>query len=195
MIAAEPIRSYLISDPAYYGATPRSVGAALEAAVAEHAPDFACFRDKQAPDYPELAAAFVAAAARCGVRALLHGDAALAATLGAFGVHLPSHAAEAIGPAKALGLFVIISCHSFEELERAKKLGADAATYSPVFDSPGKGNPRGLEDLKEIVGKIDLNLFALGGIVTPDQIALVAQTGVYGFASIRYFTGRGSSSF
>jgi len=69
----------------------------------------------------------------------------------------------------------------------AKQSGADAITYSPVFDSPGKGEPKGLEDLKELVAKINIPVFALGGILSEDQIHQVAECGAYGFASIRYF--------
>jgi thiamine-phosphate pyrophosphorylase len=183
------IRSYLITDPAYYGSTPESVAAATASAMEKYRPDFVCFRDKQSTDYAALAAAFVEAAkVQGGSRVLLHSDAALAAELGADGVHLPSNRYDAIREAKALGLYVVASCHSLEELQKAAETGADAATYSPVFASPGKGNPKGLEDLKEIVGKIDLNIFALGGITTPEQVEQVAAAGAYGFASIRYFS-------
>ena len=182
------IRSYLITDPAFYGTTPRSLFETTVASLGKHHPDFACFRDKTSADYAVLAAAFVEAVRQEGsAMAMLHGDPELAARLGADGVHLPSNAYKAIPDAKRLGLYTVASCHSCGELETAAGLGADAATYSPVFASPGKGIPKGLEDLKEIVGKIDLNIFALGGITTPEQIGQVAATGAYGFASIRYF--------
>ncbi|MGD9969385.1 MAG: thiamine phosphate synthase [Sulfuricurvum sp.] len=64
---------------------------------------------------------------------------------------------------------------------------SDAITYSPVFASPGKGEPKGLEDLKELVATINIPVFALGGIVTEEQIRAVETAGAYGFASIRYF--------
>ena len=182
------IRSYLITDPVYYGTTPRKLCETLFGALEKHRPDFACFRDKKSPDYAVMAAAFVETVRQQGgAMAMLHGDSVLAARLGADGVHLPSDRYGAIAEAKELGLYAVASCHSLEELEKAAFLGADAATYSPVFASPGKGIPKGLEDLKELVGKIDLNIFALGGITTPEQIEQVAATGAYGFASIRYF--------
>ncbi len=187
------MKSYLITDPEHYGHTPESVDAATRDALRRYRPDYACFRDKSAADYPALAAAFLAAGREAGGTVLLlHGDVSLAAELGADGVHLPASAHAAVAAARASGLYVVASCHSLSELETVRDAGADAATYSPVFASPGKGNPKGLEDLKEIMGKIDLNLFALGGIVTPEDAARVAATGVYGFASIRYFTGRDS---
>jgi thiamine-phosphate pyrophosphorylase len=183
------IQAYLITDPDYYGKTPDSVYEATEEMLRIHRPEFACFRDKSTERYAELATAFVEAAREAGCcTVLLHGDARLARRLGADGVHLTSRQYGAIREAKALGLYVVASCHSLEEIEKASAAGADAVTYSPVFASPGKGIPKGLEDLKEIVGKIDLNIFALGGITTPGQVEQVAGTGAYGFASIRYFT-------
>jgi thiamine-phosphate pyrophosphorylase len=182
------IKAYLITDPSYYGDTPDSVYDATEEMLRIHRPEFACFRDKSTPRYAELAEAFVEAAKEAGCcTVLLHGDAPLAHRLGADGVHLTSRQYGGIHDAKARGLYVIASCHSLKEIGDAAEAGADAVTYSPIFASPGKGIPKGLEDLKEIVGKIDLNIFALGGITTPEQLEQVAVTGVYGFASIRYF--------
>lgn len=118
---------------------------------------------------------------------LLHADYRLAHALGADGVHLTSMQFDEIADAKKLGLYVIISTHTHDEALLAESLGADAITYSPVFASPNKGKPKGLEDLKEIVDKIRIPIFALGGILTEGQISAVEKCGAYGFASIRYF--------
>ena len=103
------------------------------------------------------------------------------------GVHLTSSQFGAIETAKAAGLYTVVSTHSVDEIAHAEALGADAVTYSPVFASPGKGTPKGLEDLNETAGKINLPVIALGGIVTPAQIDAVKAAGAAGFASIRYF--------
>lgn len=66
-------------------------------------------------------------------------------------------------------------------------MGADYITYSPIFSTPNKGEPVGLEKLKEINDKININCFALGEIVSDEQILACEKTGIYGFASIRYF--------
>ena len=102
-------------------------------------------------------------------------------------MHFTSLQYSEIPRAKALGLYVIASTHSEEEINQAVALGADAVTYSPVFTTPGKGEPKGLEDLKEITGKIKTNIFALGGIISSDQVKQCELNGAYGFASIRYF--------
>lgn len=183
--------SYLITDPAEYGSDPEAFAMRLGEVFARHHPDLACYRDKAASagHYAAMAERFLLAARAYGVPvALLHGDSMLAAKLGAQGVHLTSGQLGEIHAAKALGLYVIVSTHSEAEMLEAQRLGADAVTYSPVYRSPGKGNPKGLEDLKERVAKIGITVFALGGIVTPVQVKEVESTGCTGFASIRYFT-------
>ena len=182
------MKSYLITDPSFYGSTPEALESSLQTVFSRTIPDFALFRDKQTSDYPSLARTFVDVCRRHAVaKIMLHGDCTLAHALGADGVHLTSAQFDAIEKARALGLCVVISTHTREEALRAQELGADAITYSPIFPSPGKGEPKGLEDLKEIVAKIDIPVFALGGITTEEQIAAVGKCGAYGFASIRYF--------
>jgi len=177
------LKSYLITDPKLFGDTAETLERALSLAIAEHSPDFICLRDKSSNRYTELAEVFLKIPGRH--KALLHGDVDLAVTLGAYGVHLSSLQFDQIARAKEAGLYVIASTHSYEEALAANE--ADAITYSPIFHSPNKGIPKGLEDLKEITGKINTKIFALGGITTKEQIQQVETCGVYGFASIRYF--------
>lgn len=177
------IKSYLITDPVLFGNTPITLTASLTTAIKRYEPDFICLRDKSSENYAELAKAFLSLEGEH--KTLLHGDVDLAVSLGAFGVHLSSLQFEEIRRAKEVGLYVIVSTHSYEEAIKASP--ADAITYSPIFFSPNKGTPKGLEDLKELTGKINTNIFALGGITTKEQIKQVEACGVYGFASIRYF--------
>lgn len=182
------MKHYLITDPAFYGSTPETIESTLDVIYSHRLPDFALFRDKHTSDYRTLAQTFVTISREYKIpRILLHGDYALAHELGADGVHLTSSQFDAIAEAKNLGLYVIISTHSHEEALKAQELVADAITYSPTFPSPNKGEPKGLEDLKEIVDKIEIPIFALGGITTEEQIKAVEECGAYGFASIRYF--------
>jgi thiamine-phosphate pyrophosphorylase len=182
------VKTYLITDPAYYGSEPLVLTSSLNTVFARTIPDFILLRDKQTSDYPALARSFVEICRTHHLpKLLLHGDYKLAYDLKADGVHLTSTQSDLIINAKALGLYVIISTHTYAETLNAQDLGADAITYSPIFSSPNKGEPKGLEDLKEIVDKIDVPIFALGGIVTQEQIKAVEECGAYGFASIRYF--------
>ncbi len=180
--------SYLITDPRYYGETPALFEEKLLDALERHHPDFALYRDKTSGDYAGMAGRFLELCSRFeGTKALLHGDVDLAAELRADGVHLTSLQTDEIAKAKALGLFTVISCHSEAEIAAAGRCGADAVTYSPIFATPLKGEPKGLEDLNEIVAKISLPIIALGGITTPEQVKAVGKSGAYAFASIRYF--------
>jgi thiamine-phosphate pyrophosphorylase len=183
------LKTYLITDPSYYGSTPETIESALDVIYSHNFPDFALFRDKQTSDYRTLAQTFITISREYKIpHVLLHGDYALADELKADGVHLTSSQFDKIGEAKQRGLYVVISTHTHEEALNAQELGADAITYSPIFASPNKGEPKGLEDLKEIVAKIEIPIFALGGITTEEQIKAVQECGAYGFASIRYFT-------
>jgi len=182
------VKSYLITDPAYYGSDPASLTQALQQVFVRHHPDFALFRDKQTLIYQQLAATFIEQCRSYKIpKVLLHGNPLLAHRFGADGVHLTSQQHQLIREAKRLGLYVIVSTHSLLEALMVQDEGADAITYSPIFYSPNKGEPKGLEDLKELVAKIDIPVFALGGITTAGQIKAVEKCGAYGFASIRYF--------
>ena len=66
-------------------------------------------------------------------------------------------------------------------------MGADYVTYSPIFTSPNKGEPKGIEDLKELIKTSKIKILALGGIVEARHVEMIKDTKAYGFASIRYF--------
>ncbi len=185
-----PFFSYLITDRRYYTDTPAVFRKNVHAAFVRHLPEYALYREPHNPDYALMAEHFLETCAQFpDIRGLLHRDIDLAKRLNAYGVHLTSRQIGETAEAKAAGLFTVVSTHTPEEIERAKALGADAVTYSPVFETPGKGAPKGLEDLKEIAGRIDLPVIALGGIVGPEQVEAVKAAGAAGFASIRYFVG------
>jgi len=118
---------------------------------------------------------------------LIHGDHELASAAGADGVHLSSLQLNRIADAKAMNLFVVVSTHTIEELKSAESLGADMATFSPIFHTPNKGSPVGLEMLKSATSQVNIPVLALGGILTQEQISACEIAGASGFASIRYF--------
>jgi thiamine-phosphate pyrophosphorylase len=120
-------------------------------------------------------------------KVLLHTDIALAKNVGADGVHLTSKQFKEIEEAKNEGLFVVISTHSINEAKKAEALGADMVTYSPIFETPGKGEPVGLHMLSELTSEVEIPVIALGGIVTDEHAEACQMSGASGFASIRYF--------
>ncbi|RLA69872.1 MAG: thiamine phosphate synthase [Epsilonproteobacteria bacterium] len=182
------MKSYLITNRQFYTDTPAVFRSILHEQFVKFLPDFALYRDKTNPNYAVQAEHFIEVCRQFeGIKGLIHGDALLAHKLNAYGVHFTSQQYGQIPQAKDLSLYVIASAHSEEEINHAVALGADAVTYSPIFSTPGKGEPKSLEDLKDITGKIKTNIFALGGIITLDQVKLCELNGAYGFASIRYF--------
>ncbi|KIM05149.1 MAG: hypothetical protein KU29_09970 [Sulfurovum sp. FS06-10] len=146
------------------------------------------YRDKLTSNYHHNAKLFLEKAQQFSFdKVLLHTNIALADVLQADGVHLTSMQFHEIQRAKRLGLFVVISTHTLEEAKEAEALGADMVTFSPIFSTPNKGEPKGLEMLKNVVSELSIPVIALGGIVTDAQVELCQESGAKGFASIRYF--------
>ncbi|MGE3613974.1 MAG: thiamine phosphate synthase [Sulfurimonas sp.] len=182
------MQKYLMTSREFYGDTSGEFCLNLCKQIEKHRPEFVLYRDKSAQNYDEIAAAFVAECKKFeNVKSFLHQDSVLAKKLGASGVHLTSSQFDRVAEAKEMGLLVIISTHTHEEVLRAQMLGADAVTYSPIFASPNKGEPKGVEDLRKLLDICKIKIFALGGIVTGEHVAMIEQTKAYGFASIRYF--------
>jgi thiamine-phosphate pyrophosphorylase len=78
-----------------------------------------------------------------------------------------------------------VACHAVSEVARAAAEGADAAVLSPIFPSPGKGPPLGLEALREASSTVaGIQIVALGGV---DQArgALCLAEGAGAVAAIR----------
>jgi thiamine-phosphate pyrophosphorylase len=151
--------------------------------------DILVYRDKSNQNYHLDAKIFLEEAKKYHFsKILLHSDYQLAQRLDADGVHLKSTQCHEIALAKALGLFVVISTHSIEEALEAELEGADMITFSPIFSTPNKGQPKGLEALNELVRKVGIPVVALGGILSKKQIESCQKQGAKGFASIRYFS-------
>jgi thiamine-phosphate pyrophosphorylase len=113
-------------------------------------------------------------------------DVALAA--GADGVHLPSAGVPAEDARRLLGptALVGVSCHTADDVARARDGGASYATFGPVYDTPSKrafGPPVGLAALRE-AAELGLPLVGLGG-VDAARAPAVAGAGAAGVAVIR----------
>jgi len=109
---------------------------------------------------------------------LVNSRADVALATGADGVHLPADAPRQTLP----GLMVVRSCHTLDEIRATT---ADFVTFGPIFDSPGKGNPMGLEALGAAC-RLGKPVFALGGIDW-DNAAECMHAGAEGIAGIRLF--------
>ena len=114
----------------------------------------------------------------------------LALALGADGVHLGRRSVP-VRDARALlppGAWISVACHAPAEVARAAAEGADAALLSPIFASPGKGPPLGIEALREARAALGersaVQLLALGGVTAENAGACLAA-GADGVAAIR----------
>ncbi len=185
----EDLISYLITDPEYYSNDPILFEKKLKENLNSKKIDIACFRDKTSTNFEELAKIFVKTCKEFNIdRILINTDYKLAKELDATGVHLNSAQFDKIKQAKELDLYVIISCHNYSDIENAQKLHVNAISYSPIFETPNKGEPKGISKLREAIRSYeDLDIIALGGIINKEQIKKISNTKAYGFASIRYF--------
>lgn len=135
----------------------------------------------------ELTCSVVSATKGSGLGVMVNGRPDVAAAAGAAGVHLPADGLPADAVRRSFGpeFLIGVSCHDDDELLAAQRGGADFATFSPVFASPGKGEPTGIEKLRAVVERFEgFPVIALGGI-SLDNIAAVLATGAAGVAAIR----------
>jgi thiamine-phosphate pyrophosphorylase len=103
-----------------------------------------------------------------GAMVSVNGDAGVAAACGARGVHLPRDgdvydARRVMGEDGLIG----VSAHSIAEARRAREVGADYVTLSPIYLSeskPGYGPALGLDELRRVALALPLPVIALGGI-------------------------------
>jgi thiamine-phosphate pyrophosphorylase len=124
-------------------------------------------------------------------------DVAVAAC--ADGVHLTAGRDE-LTPEQVRGVFaaggreavVSVSCHSVEEVRRAREGGADLIVFGPVFEKRVEGEVvvAGvglglLAEACEVAGGVPV--VALGG-VTEENVARCIESGAAGVAGIRLFT-------
>ena len=96
---------------------------------------------------------------------------------------LPIDTARALlGEEKSIGY----SAHSLEEAKIAERHGAGFVLFGPVHMTPSKatfGAPQGLAALKETVAKLDVPVYAIGGI-NSENLTETMRTGVRGVALI-----------
>jgi thiamine-phosphate pyrophosphorylase len=101
-------------------------------------------------------------------------DVALA--VAADGVHLPARGIP-VEQARRWSrdrLIVGVSTHSLAEATAAWRGGADYVAFGPVWPTPGKGPPVGVEALAAVVRAAPVPVFALGGVDAARAPACVA---------------------
>jgi thiamine-phosphate pyrophosphorylase len=118
---------------------------------------------------------------------IVNGRADVALASDADGVHLPGLGVPVEAARRLIGArrLVGVSTHSLEEVVRARDAGADYVFFGPVWSTPGKGPPQGLEALRKAAA-IGVPVIALGGI-TIERFGAASEAGAAGAAGIRMF--------
>ena len=136
----------------------------------------------------DLAEAAVEITKETDTRLLVNGRADIALAGGADGVHLPADGllANVVRRSLPSDFLIGVSAHSAEEALDAKANAADFITFGPVFESPGKGEPHGVEVLNRVCKLVyPFPVIALGGI-DESNYERVLENGASGFAAIRF---------
>lgn len=136
----------------------------------------------------DLAQKAVSITSGTSTRSLINDRFDIALAVGADGVHLTSTSLPTLIVRQRVpsDFLIAVSTHTHEEVIQAKNAAADVAVYGPVFVTPDKDEPKGLEDLRKVCAAAgDLPVLALGGI-NNDNATTVTEAGAAGFAAIRY---------
>jgi len=168
------LHSYLITDSKYY----IDFKITLQEAIEKYNPSYICFRDKNSTKNAKLA---IEIAKYYDIPILVNQYTELL-SLGFDGIHFTSNQLNLIKDYKECITFA--STHNIDEVKKAKN--SDFITFSPVFDSKGR-NGLGIKKLNEIVFLTNSKVFALGGIISDNEVNEIKKSKAYGFASIRYF--------
>jgi thiamine-phosphate pyrophosphorylase len=165
--------------------------------------DFIQLREK------DLAAADIAALARkilqtidakaSPTKLLINSRPDIALATGAHGVHLTARPGElTIAQVRSLydsashpASIITVSCHSLEEVHRARVNQADAILFAPVFEKIVAGQTvtpgQGIDRLRAAsLAASPIPVYALGG-VTLEKAAACLDAGAAGIAGIRLF--------
>ena len=144
-------------------------------------------REKDLPvkEYSELARKVRDICRSAGASLIVHSHPEVARELGIPALHMPLNALEKLSSEERKEFRVLgASCHSVEDVLRAKALGCDYVTAGHVYATDCKPGlpPRGADFLAEVCGPAaPMPVFALGGL-TPARAPAVRRAGAAGVA-------------
>jgi thiamine-phosphate pyrophosphorylase len=148
------------------------------------------YRHFGAPGAEAQARRLQAIARARGLKLLIGADAALAARIGADGVHLPQRLARRAGPLKRARPDWIVTAAA-HGLRAARVRGPDAVVVSPALPSrsPSAGKPLGAVRLAILVRAAHRPVYALGG-VTNETARRLIDAGLVGLAAVEGLASR-----
>ena len=177
------MRRGLLSKGLYLITPDEADSARLLARVTPLLPFVAClqYRNKTADAAlrARQAGMLQAVCAEAGVPLIVNDDAALAAAIGADGVHLGEHDGDIAAARVSVGDAIIgVSCYDdLTRAERAAAQGADYIAFGAFFPSSTKPNARRASlDLLHESARLKLPRVAIGGI-TPDNASPLIAAG------------------
>lgn len=141
----------------------------------------------------ELASEAAKLAKNSNTKILVNDRADVALAANADGVHLTANSlpASIIRQNFPKDFIIGVSVHSLEKAVEAKNQGADFAVFGPVFATPGKGEPKSLNALREICETVTpFPVLAIGGIDETNYREALQIAG--GFAAIRFLNDAGN---
>lgn len=115
---------------------------------------------------------------------LVHGYPEIARSISADGVHLPERGPSPAAARAILGPETLVGVSRHDPAQLVASPEADYATLSPIFATPSKGEPLGIDLLAEACAGTALPVVALGGI-TPGRAAECRNAGAAAVAAIR----------
>lgn len=176
---------YLITDGADPAAIPRSVALALAGGGPKRVAVQLRAKSSPASSLFAIASELRAITSQLGAALVINDRVDLALATRADGVHLPAAGLPVAAARALLGprAYVGASCHTAHALARAGREGASFATLSPVFASPGKGEPLGVARFAELSAGAGLPVYALGGVL-PAHASQLRAAGASGLAVI-----------
>jgi thiamine-phosphate pyrophosphorylase len=191
-------RTFPDKRPLFYYITDRTGLAGIQLPecirrVARWGADFIQIREKDLSDKEvfDLARGAVRSVRGTSCRILVNGRADVALAAGTSGVHLPSDApdVEALRRWVPPGFLIGVSAHSPRDVLRAAERGADYVLLGPIYATESKrryGAPLGLGTLRTACRRVNMPVFALGGI-RPGCIPALLDAGAAGIAGISIF--------
>lgn len=107
------------------------------------------------------------------------------------GLHLSSRALLACDKRPVDLKWLAASCHNLKELTHAEKLGVDFAVLAPIKPTATHPNaiPLGWEQLNELLEKVNIPTYALGGL-EGDDLQQAQACGAQGIAGISCFLSK-----
>lgn len=183
---------FITSTSLYQKKSPELFRLSLENISIHHHIDKACFRDNSLDIPANMIDIFIKWCEKYQIQSFINlSDTILsikfAKTYGASGIHIKGKNLNTVKEALNARVAIFYSAHSIDEGKKALDMGIDFITLSPIFNTPNKGTPLGIEYLYQLDPLMKNHTFALGGIIDTKHIQQIQKSGIKGFASIRYF--------